>query len=325
MITKFPSLKKLNFFPSLIGMLWLLLIIIYQAVFTYVIIFQKKDVFMEFLLNTVHKDYFGEVIIFLISIFALYLFISPLTEGGIIEMIHSYRKSGGTKVHRTFQGIFDGFRHFLPLFEAHNLIAIFRPLTIITFYIMLLRLFGVWYFAPISYLMLTYLIFAFFLNMCFAYTKFFIIFEHKPVIGAMSASTNMAMRHIGVTMRLYSTMILLYLRTLLVALIFLGIPFAISSIVAFFTIVTVKIIFLVIFGLISLGLFIIIVHLNSTLEIFIEATWYEAYQLCKAEDAADGHHDDAHGHDDHQVHGHDAHGHDTHDWHKDPHDTHWHH
>lgn len=51
-----------------------------------------------------------------------------------------------------------------------------------------------------------------------------------------------------------------------------------------------------------------IVHLNSTLEIFVEATWYEAYMLCKAEDKADGHHD-AHGHD---THGHDDHGHDEH-------------
>ena len=107
-------------------------------------------------------------------------------------------------------------------------------------------------------------------------------------------------------MRLYSTMILLYLRTLLVAMIFLGIPFAISGIIALFTIVGVQIFLLSIFGIITLVLFIIIVHLNSTLEIFIEATWYEGYQLCKAEDKEDGHGD--HGHDTHKT-GHDDHGH----------------
>lgn len=107
-------------------------------------------------------------------------------------------------------------------------------------------------------------------------------------------------------------MILLYLRTLLVALIFLGIPFAISGIIALFTIVGVQIFLLSIFGIITLVLFIIIVHLNSTLEIFIEATWYEGYQLCKAEDKEDGHGD----------HGHDDHGHDTH---KTGHDDHGHH
>ena len=94
-------------------------------------------------------------------------------------MIHSYRKSNGQKLHRTFQGIFDGFRHFLPLFEAHNVISVFKPLAVVTFYILLLRLFGKEYFEPITYIMVTYLIFAFFINMCFSYAKFFIIFENK--------------------------------------------------------------------------------------------------------------------------------------------------
>lgn len=57
-VTNFPSLKKLNFFPSLIAMLWLLVIIIYQVTFTYVIIFHKKDVFMESVLQMVHTEYF---------------------------------------------------------------------------------------------------------------------------------------------------------------------------------------------------------------------------------------------------------------------------
>jgi hypothetical protein len=94
----------------------------------------------------------------------------------------------------------------------------------------------------------------------------------------------MAVRHIGITMQLYYTMILLYLRTIIVGIIFLLLPFIASAIVTFFTIVSVQIVFLVIFGILSFTLFIFIVHLNSTLEIFVEATWYEAYQLCRKED-----------------------------------------
>jgi hypothetical protein len=129
-----------------------------------------------------------------------------------------------------------------------------------------------------------YLTFAFFINMCFAYSKFFIIFEGKTALQSLSASTGMAVRHIGITMQLYYTMILLYLRTIIVAAIFLVLPFIISTVVAWFTIISVQIGLLTIFGILSFILFIIIVHLNSTLEIFIEATWYEAYQLCKKED-----------------------------------------
>jgi energy-coupling factor transporter transmembrane protein EcfT len=112
-------------------------------------------------------------------------------------------------------------------------------------------------------------------------------------------------------------MILLYFRTIFVALIFLVLPFVISSIVALFTLAGVQIILLSIFGIISFVLFVFIVHLNSTLEIFVEATWYEAYCLCKEEDKLyaggyDDHHGDTHdSHDDNQGHDdhHDAHHH----------------
>lgn len=79
-------------------------------------------------------------------------------------------------------------------------------------------------------------------------------------------------------------MIILYLRTIIVGIIFLVIPFMISSFLAFVPIIGLKLFFLVIFIIISVILFVFIVHLNSTLEIFIEATWYEAYMLCKKEE-----------------------------------------
>ena len=80
LITRFHSLKKLNFFPSFIGMLWLFLIILYQVTFTYVIIFEKKDDFFEGLIQFAHNDYFIEVIIGLAILFLTYMFIAPLAE-----------------------------------------------------------------------------------------------------------------------------------------------------------------------------------------------------------------------------------------------------
>jgi hypothetical protein len=177
MVTNFHSLKKLNFIPSLIGMLWLFLILTYQITFTYVTIFQKKDEFFTLLYNFLHTEYVFEVGVGLLLIFLLYLVLEPIATGGMIQMIDSYKKTHGEHYHRSFQGFFDGLRHFLPIFEAHNLTAIFRPLSIITFYILLLRVFGTGYFTSISIVMGSYLCFAFFINMCFAYSKFFIIFE----------------------------------------------------------------------------------------------------------------------------------------------------
>ncbi len=312
MVTEFHSLKKLNFIPSFMGMLWLFVIVFYQLTFTYIYIFDKKDEALEAASKFIHTDYFGESVVFLGTIFVLYMILEPIASGGMIEMMHSYRAHKWERNRRSWQGFFDGLRHFLPIFEVHNLTAIFRPLSIITFYILLLRVFGRTFIVPISSIMGVYLLFAFCINICFAYSKYFIIFEQKKAIESLSASTGLAMRNIAITGRLYFTMILLYLRTIIVAIIFLVIPFLISSFLAFVPIIGLKFFFLTIFVIIAVVLFIFIVHLNSTLEIFIEATWYEAYMLCKTEEKSTNHNDSSH-HDKHEHNSHEAH--DTHTHH----------
>ncbi len=302
MVTQFHSLKKLNFFPSLMGMLWLFVILFYQLTFTYIYLFDKKDEAIETLTKFLHTDYFFESISFLAIIFILYMLLEPIATGGIIEMMHSYKQHKWEKNRHSWQWFFDWLRHFLPIFEVQNLTAIFRPLSIITFYILLLRVFGRTFIVSISTIMGIYLLIAFCINTCFSYAKFFIIFENKRAIESLSASTGLAMRNINITGKLYFTMIILYLRTIIVAIIFLVIPFMISSFLAFVPIPGLKLFFLVVFIIVSIILFIFIVHLNSTLEIFIEATWYEAYILCKKEET-----ENSSNHSEHPVEKHNSH------------------
>ncbi len=149
-VTEFPSLKKLNFIPSLFGMTWLFLILCYQVIFTYVIATDKKDIVLEMVYNLLHQSYATEIIIFIVITFLVFLVGNPIAKGGIIQMIHTYRSTEGKKYHRAWQGFFDGLSHFLPVFEAQNLMSIFSPLTIVTSYIFLLRVFGMQYFSLIS-------------------------------------------------------------------------------------------------------------------------------------------------------------------------------
>ncbi len=312
MLLRFTSIKKFNFIPSFVGMLWLFVILLYQTTFTYVYIFHKKDALLESLAILAHKTYFVEVIIGLILLFVLYMIITPIAEGGIVEMIHTYRKSDGEKELRSYEGFFRALKHYLPLFEVHNLIAIFRPLSVITFYILLLRIFGSEYLLAISLTMGGYLIFAFFMNMCFAYAKFFVIFEDKSALQALAASTSMTVNHIDVTLHLYYTTLLVYLRTILAALFFFGLPFITSAVITFFTLITIKLILLTIFGIVTLIFFIFLTYLNSTLEIFVEATWYEAYMINRKADTLEentrGESNHHHGNEGGAVHhGHDAH------------------
>jgi len=63
LVTRFHSLKKLNFFPSFLGMLWLFCILLYQITFTYVYVFHKKDEALEAFAQFAHTDYFLEVML----------------------------------------------------------------------------------------------------------------------------------------------------------------------------------------------------------------------------------------------------------------------
>jgi len=179
LVTNFHSLKKLNFMPSFFGMLWLFLMLIYQTLFAYVYLFDKKDEVMNNIYHLLHSSYLLEIVVGVGAVFLCYLLLSPIARGGIISMIDTYRKNDGKKYHRSWQGFFDGLSHFLPLFEIQNITGIFSPLAILTSYIFLMRFFGGDFPILISVVMGAYLLFSFVINMCFAYAPFFAIFEDK--------------------------------------------------------------------------------------------------------------------------------------------------
>ncbi len=284
LVSQFHSLKKLNFLPSAFWMIWLLLILVYQVTLTLVMTFEKTNDIWTYIKNFSSQPSFIWIVAWIIVIFILYSLLNPIAKGGMIHMMHTYKKNNWKKFHRSWQGLFDGFSHFLPIFEVQNITGVFAPLTIITSTIFLLRIFDSSYHTLIGVVMGSYFLLAFLLNMCFAYTPFFIVFEGEKAWKALSKSTAMAIGNINITARLYFTNIILYIRVLIIGAFFLLMPFIISSMLAYFTIVSVKIFFLIIFLIISIVLFILIVYLNSVVEIFVLALWYEAYLACKEEE-----------------------------------------
>lgn len=231
LVSEFHSLKKLNFIPSIFAMAWLLLVLFYQITYTFVGIFGKKDEILTFLYSLPSHPYFLSFLIAIVGILLLYTILTPLSRGGMIHMMHSYRGGAGKKIHRSWQGFFDGLRHFLPMFELHNMLSVFAPITIITATIFLMRIVE----SPLWWLVWTvmgiYFIFAMVLNLMFSYVPFFVVIEEKRGIKALSASTNFAINNISTTARIFFTNILLYLRTLFVGTIFLLLPLDRKSVV----------------------------------------------------------------------------------------------
>jgi hypothetical protein len=93
--SKHAEIKIFNFFPSFLSTFYLSLILLYQVSWSYINVFNLKDQFFSMVINFVHADYFGEVLVGLGIFFIGYILITPISEGGIIALIDA--ESRGSK------------------------------------------------------------------------------------------------------------------------------------------------------------------------------------------------------------------------------------
>lgn len=276
LINKTNTIKKFNFLPSLLSTLYLSIIVFYQIAFTYIYIFELKDQFFSLVIDFVHKAYFIEVLITLAVWFVLYIFIKPLAEGWIVCLIDAFYNRETWK-YRLSYWISQWLLHFLPVFEFHNFMWLFRLLSIITFYFLTLRIFGQNYAFIISIIFSIYLLLSFVINILFAYSKFFIIFEKKWMFEAISLSTRMTLHNMSTTSKLYFTLFLVYLRIILTVIMFLVFPIIVSTIFAYISSKFFFIFFISLILIIFIIFLLLITHLNSVVEIFVDSLWYNAY------------------------------------------------
>lgn len=271
------SIKKFNFIPSLLSTIYLSIVVLYQIAFSYVYIFHKKDEFFSLVIDFFHTWYITEVIIFVVIWFLLYILLQPIAEWWIACMIEGYTKKDPLKSTLTYW-ISQWILNFLQLFELHNFMWLFRLLSIITFYFLLLRVFWQDYAISISVIMWIYMLFAMTINLLFAYTRFFIVFEKKHLFEAISLSTKMTLMNMEITVKLYYTLFLVYARVIVTIILFTVFSLIFSAIFAFLS--TQQIFFTIWISSLIIILFFFIIfisHFNSVLEIFVDSLWYNAY------------------------------------------------
>jgi hypothetical protein len=251
--------------------------------------------------------------------FILYILAIPISQWGLIAMIDKLNQNHEKikesehnweeieKKYYTGYAISSWLRYFLPIFEANNITALFKLISIITFTLFLIRLFWFQYLPQILSGMTIYFLLAVILNIFLAYTRFFIVLEWQKAFDAVVSSASMALSNMGITFKLYITLILVYIRTILTVAIFILIPFIFSAVLTYITTAGLRFISFIILAIFVLIFFVFISHLNSVLEIFVETLWYRAYKDNKlhAEQDTTHAHDTHHtSHDTHQAHHH---------------------
>jgi len=269
------SIKKMYFFPWLLSIIFLTLLLVYQFIYTYVVIFWKQEEYLIKLLNFIHSGYLLEIIIFAVIFLILYLLIIPIFEWWLIKYIESKHKWENLDV---WESIWLWIYKFFPLFEYNNLFSEFKFISVLNWYLFSIRFIWVEYIKIISYVFIVILLLSIVINILFAYTKYEIVLANKKTFGAIWSSIKIAVLNLRTTIKLYFLMFFLNIRVIFNFLIFLSFPIII--IITIWLITSKIFLFLAISILIILFIAFIIFlwYLTAVLEIFKTSLWYFAYE-----------------------------------------------
>lgn len=274
MIRNDNKIKGFYFFPWLLSIIFLTVILVYQSIYTYVEIFWKKEQALIIILKFFHSDYLTEAIIVFIVFLLIYFFLTPIFEGGLIKYLHHKRNQKKLNMSEAFSL---WLYKFLPLFEYNNIFAEFKFISILNGYLFIIRFLWVEFISYISYTFLIIFILGTILNIFFSYSKYGIIIENKGVFASVGLSIKIAFLNLKTTIKLHLLIFILNVRVILNFIIFLSFPILM---VATIWIITSKIFLLVAITILSV-LFICFIlllwYLAAVLEIFTTSIWYFAY------------------------------------------------
>lgn len=274
------KIKKFYFFPWLISIIFITIILVYQTIYTYVEIFHQEDKILRIILNLFNSWYFKDILIWLLIVFLLYIILMPLYEGTLIYYISKKIQS------ETEVSIGDSFWNwlyrYLPLFEFWNIFSQFKFMSIINIFLFCLRFVWIEYFYYLSLVFLFLLFISTIVNILFAYARFEIVLNGKWALEAINESIRIAILNIAMTSKLYFYMFLVNIRILINFLVFLIFPFFIASAITYITTKIFLIITVISLSIIFIILILILWYLWWVLDILKTSIRYFAYIEWKA-------------------------------------------
>ncbi|MCD5380710.1 hypothetical protein LR004_02180 [Candidatus Gracilibacteria bacterium] len=277
-IAQDSKVKKLYFLPGVLSIIFLTMMLVYQSVYTYVIVAGRKNEAFQLILRFFEKDYFIEVVITSIIFLLLYIFLTPIFEGGLIKYI-SKRDIQGEKANISSSDVLGvGLFKFLPVFEYDQMFSKFRFLSILNFYLFTIRLVGIQYIQATTYVYLVILLFSMIINIFFSYSKFEIVLGNKKVFASIGSSATITILNLKTTVKLYFLIFILNFRVIFNFLILLLFPFLIAFAIGFISSQIFLWITIVILALLFTALIAIISYLSAVLEVFTTSLWYFAWK-----------------------------------------------
>lgn len=269
------KIKKFYFIPGVFSVMFLMIILVYQVIYTYVELFNQKDKALSIILNIFHSWYLSEILIIWGIFLLFYIIIIPIFEWSLIWYI-SKKDSLDNQVSLS-ESISNGLYRFLPLFEYGNIFSQFKFISMVNIYLFCLRFIGIEYIMFLNYIFVFLLIISTIVNILFVYCRFEIVLNNKKAIESLSWSAKIAILNLATTARIYFFLFLVNIRVIINFLVFLLFPIVIASAITYITTKVYLFITVFILSLIFIFLIIVLWYLWGVFEIFKISVRYNAY------------------------------------------------
>lgn len=268
------KIKRFYFIPWLLSVIFLTVLLVYQSIYTYVKIFDKKHEVFLIILKFFESSYVTETLISITIFVVLYILILPIFEWWLIKYIDN--KNWWNQI-GSLDSIWLWLYSFLPLFEYNNIFSEFKLISILNWFLFFLRFFDFKYIWVLFIVFTSLFLFSLLINISFAYTKYEIIIWNKKVFQAIWWSSRITMLNLKTTIKLYFIMFLLNVRVVFNFLIFLSFPIVTVALIWFIS----SKVFLTITVVLLLIIFVILIlllwYLTAVLDVFKASIWYFAY------------------------------------------------
>lgn len=232
LISKDTKVKKFYFLPGFLSIVFLSVLLVYQTVYTYTIILEKREEALEIILDFFHASYATEILIISAVFVLMYIMIIPIFEGGLIRYI-DVQKNGDEPSSSDALGF--GIFRFYPVFEFNNIFNMFKFISIVNGYLFGIRFLGTEYIQSLSIVFFIAFFLSLIVNTLIAYAKFEIVLENKTVFPAIAVSSQIALLNLKTTLKLYLMMFILNIRVIINFFLFLIFPIVFITLIGYIT------------------------------------------------------------------------------------------
>lgn len=270
-------IKRFYFFPGLLSVIFISVLLVYQTIYTYSVLLGKKDIALEWILSFFHSQYLSEILIASAIFIVCYIILIPIFEWSLIRYIDVSKDESASRSDSFGHGIM----RFAPLFEFNNIFNMFKFMSILNGFLFALRFLGIEYASLLALIFMVAFFFSIILNILISYARYEIVLEWKWVFEAIGISSQIALLNIKTTIKLYIFMFIMNIKVLINFVIFLIFPILSAFIIGFISSQFFITVIFVILAIIFIFLLCMLGYMAGVLEIFTTAIWYNAYKQGK--------------------------------------------